>query len=186
MEINQLIKDCKESNIIAQRLLYEQYCHQLFTCCKRYIKNTEDAEECLMNGYLKIFKSIGTFEGENIASFYGWMKKIVINECLMKLRKKNYLLFDEFDDSLINVSIEPNVLEEISAKEIYSLIQEMPAGYKSVFNLYVVDQLTHKEIASLLKISEGTSKSQLNKARVYLKKLIDNQNNINNEFRKRG
>jgi len=186
MDINQLIQDCKASKIIAQRLLYEQYCHQLFTCCKRYIKNTEDAEECLMNGYLKIFKGIGTFNGENIPSFYVWMKRIMINECLMMLRKKNEFLFIEMDDSLQGISIEPSVLEEINAKEIYALVQELPTGYKSVFNLYVIDQLSHKEIAALLKISEGTSKSQLNKARAYLKKLIDNQNNINNEFQKRG
>ena len=186
MDINKLIQDCKASKIIAQRLLYEQYCHQLFTCCKRYIKNTEDAEECLMNGYLKIFKGIGTFNGENIASFYGWMKRIMINECLMMLRKKNEFLFIEMDDSLQGISIEPSVLEEINAKEIYAMVQELPTGYKSVFNLYVIDQLSHKEIAALLKISEGTSKSQLNKARAYLKKLIDNQNNINNEFQKRG
>lgn len=186
MDINQLIKDCQANNIIAQRLLYEQYCHQLFTCCKRYIKNIEDAEECLMNGYLKIFKSIGTFEGDCVASLYGWMKKIMINECLMKLRKKNALLFIEMDDSIIDASVEPNILEEINTKEIYALIQELPAGYKSIFNLFVVDQLSHKEIATLLKISEGTSKSQLNKARLYLKKLMNNQNSTKNEFRKRG
>ena len=186
MDINQLIKDCQANNIIAQRLLYEQYCNQLFTCCKRYIKNNEDAEECLMNGYLKIFKSIKTFEGDSVASFYGWMKKIIINECLMKLRKKNELLFIEMDDSIMDAFMEPDVIAEINAKEIYALIQELPAGYKSIFNLYVVDQLTHKEIATLLKINEGTSKSQLNKARAYLKRLMNNQNNINNEFRKRG
>ncbi len=186
MDINQLIKDCQASNIVAQRLLYEQFCHQLYTCCKRYIKNTEDAEECLMNGYLKIYKFIRTFEGDNAALLFGWMKRIVINECLMVLRKKNQLSLIELDDSLMDVSVEPGILEEISAKEIFSLIHSLPNGYKSIFNLYVVDQLTHKEIAALLNITEGTSKSQLNKARAYLKRLMNNQNNINNEFRKRG
>mgnify|MGYP000520598137 CR=1 FL=1 len=124
-----------------------------------FTRNTEDAEECLMNGYLKIFKGIGTFNGENIASFYGWMKRIMINECLMMLRKKNEFLFIEMDDSFQDISIEPNVLEEINAKEMYVLIQELPAGYKSIINLYVVDQMSHKEIATLLFLSESTIKN---------------------------
>ncbi len=186
MDINQLIRDCQGSNIVAQRLLYEQYCQQLFTCCKRYVKNTEDAEECLMNGFVKVFNNILKFEGYGAAQLYGWMKKIMINECLMYLRKRNLIVFIEIDDNIDDASIEPSVLDDINAKEIYALIQELPSGYKSVFNLYVIDQLSHKEIASLLNISEGTSKSQLNKARAYLKKLFNNQNNINNEFRKRG
>ncbi len=176
MDIESLIKECKKPNIIAQRLLYERFCNQLFNCCKRYIQNKEDAEECLMNGFHIIYNSIEKFSYLNDASFVNWLKRIMINECLNFLRKKNKIEFIQIEDDEI-LSVEPTVFDDIESRDLLKLIEEMPIGYKTILNLYVVEQMSHKEISETLTISEGTSKSQLSRARIFLKNLILNRKN---------
>ncbi len=175
MEIELLIEECKKQNILAQRLLYEKFCTQLFNCCKRYIQNNEDAEECLMNGFHIIYKSIHKFSYINDSSFVGWLRRIVINECLNFLRKKNRFDFTQIENDDL-ISVEPTVFENIESRDLLKIIEQMPIGYKTILNLYVVEQMSHKEISELLNITEGTSKSQLSRARVNLKNLILKRN----------
>lgn len=177
MELQQLIKECKAGSITAQKYLFDKYATSFFLLCRRYLKSDQQAEDTMMSGYFKIFQSLKTFTYKSDAETYGWMKQILVNECLMELRKKNNFLFvtHTSDD---DIAIDETAISNLSANEIFELITQLPIGYRTVFNLFVVEQMTHKEIAALLKISEGTSKSQLNKARVMLQQLLQQQSQV--------
>jgi RNA polymerase sigma factor (sigma-70 family) len=176
MELLQLIRECKEGRITAQKYLYDRFSTQFFLVCRRYLKTDPEAEEILQNGFMKVFHHIPQFSYVSDAGFVAWMKKIMVNECLQELRKKNsFLLVAE--DNAIHVDTEDDVLGKLSANDIYRLITQLPIGYRTVFNLYVVEGFTHNEIAAQLGISEGTSKSQLNKAKKTLQQSVT-QNNL--------
>jgi len=139
---------------------------------RRYTRSTEEAEEILSNGFIKVFKSIDQYEGKG--SFEGWIRKIIVNEAINYIRyKKN--LFVETDQDWYDYGHE-ELNEQNDAQEILSLIDELPIGYKTVFNLYAIEGYPHKEIAELLGVSEGTSKSQLSKARNMLQQRISGLN----------
>lgn len=131
----------------------------------------------MMSGYLKIFQSLITFTYKSDAETYAWMKQIMVNECLMELRKKQNLLVvsDVLEDDLVT---DETVINNLSANEIFELITQLPIGCRTVFNLFVLEEMTHKEIAKLLNITEGTSKSQLSKARQMLQQLLQAQNTM--------
>jgi len=175
MELAQLLRECRYQSITAQKYLYDRFSVQLYLICRRYLKSDAEAEEVLQNGFLKIFNALETFTYDTDAAFVAWMKKIMINECLQELRKKNnfYLVAEE---SAIDISGADTIISKISADEIYKLITEMPIGYRTVFNLYVIEGYSHYEIAAQLNISAGTSKSQLNKARKKLQESITQMN----------
>jgi RNA polymerase sigma factor (sigma-70 family) len=175
MELLQLTRECKQGSITAQKYLYDRFAVQLFLVCRRYLKTDTDAEEMLQNGFLKIFSGIEKFSYSTDASFVAWMKKIMVNECLQELRKKNsFFLVPE--EAATDINIEDDVFGKLSADEIYKLITQIPIGYRTVFNLYVIEGYNHQEIAVMLNISEGTSKSQLNKARKTLQQSITQTN----------
>jgi len=175
MELLQLIRECKKGSITAQKYLYDRFAVQFFLVCRRYLKTDAEAEEILQNGFLKTFTHLHQFTYLTDASFVGWMKKIMVNECLQELRKKNsFLLVAE--ENAINTDADDDVLSKLSANEIYKLVTLLPIGYRTVFNLYVVEGYTHNEIAAILNISEGTSKSQLNKARKTLQQSVIKNN----------
>ncbi|MDI9365476.1 MAG: sigma-70 family RNA polymerase sigma factor [Flavobacterium sp.] len=184
MELPYLIKECKAGNITAQKYLFDKYATSFFLLCRRYLTTDEQAEDTMMSGYLKIFQSLKTFTYKSDAETYAWMKHILVNECLMELRKKSNYLFvaNEMEDE---IPVDETAISNISANEIFELITQLPIGYRTVFNLFVIEQMTHKEIAALLKITEGTSKSQLNKARLMLQQLLQQQNKVyvNNKIR---
>jgi RNA polymerase sigma factor (sigma-70 family) len=145
--------------------------------CRRYLKTDEQAEETMMGGFLKIFQSLNQFDYVNDAAAFGWMKRIMVNECLMELRKKNsFLLVAE--SSANDIAVDEDALSQMAADEIYQLITQLPIGYRTVFNLFVMEQMGHKEIAASLNITEGTSKSQLSKARNMLQQLLQQQNEV--------
>ena len=175
MEFNQLIKECRKGSITAQKYFYDQYAVKMFLYCRRYLKTNEQTEDILQNGFLKIFKGLVDFSFLNESATIGWMKKIMLNECLQEIRKRNNILSiaEEFDEEIY---LEDDIVSKLSANEIYVLVTKIPIGYRTVFNLYVVEGYNHKEIADLLSISEGTSKSQLSKAKVFLQKMITKQN----------
>lgn len=177
MEFIQLLKECRKGGITAQKYFYDQFAVQMFLYCRRYLKTNEQAEEVLQNGFLKIFTGLNDFTFLNEAATVGWMKKIMLNECLQEIRKRNNVLSiaEEMDEEIF---VEDDVIEKLSADEIFQLITQIPVGYRTVFNLYVVEGFNHKEIAEMLKISEGTSKSQLSKARALLQQLITKRNVI--------
>lgn len=165
------IEKAIKGNQKAERLLYDSLCKPLFMMCLRYLKNQEDAEDVLAGSLSKIFHSLPNFTYESVGSLEAWARKITVNECLMCLRKqKRSPMMVEPDE---NISIdEEGILDKLSADELFELILMLPEGYRTVFNLYEVEGYTHAEIGHKLGIGTGTSKSQLSKARNYLKKLI--------------
>jgi len=167
----EIFKGCLKKKRGAQKALYDRYHPVLMGICLRYAKSQPEAEDVLLMGFTKIFKKLNTFNGEG--SFEGWMKKIMVNVAIDNYRKnlKHYFLVDY-------ENISPDVLgydyipDSFSVQEIIKTIQELPDGYRIVFNLFAIDGYSHKEIAEKLSISESTSKTQLLKARKKLKKKL--------------
>lgn len=169
MTAEKLIKDCKAGDPTAQKALYEQWGPLLLGVVRRYLSRTEDAEDVFVEGMFKILTKIQTFREEG--SFEGWMKRIMVNEALMFLRKQhNFHLVRE---------IEPNDLHEtaaieytLQAEDILKILDQLPDGYRTVFNLYVIEGYKHREIAEILGISINTSKSQLILAKKRMQELL--------------
>lgn len=168
----QLIEGCKSGNAFAQRLLYDRYVDKMYIICLRYITNTPDAEEVLSNAFLKCFKNIDQFAYISEGSMQAWLSRITVNECLAQLRKKKNLYIPIEDNETEEAAETDTILENMHAKEIMKHLQELPSGYRTVLNLYVFEDMSHKEIAKALQISENTSKSQLHKARAMLKQKL--------------
>ncbi len=168
-----LVKCCKNNNPAAQKLLYKKYEGAMMILCLRYVVDYEDAKEVLMDGFYSFFKNIGRFSYLGEGSVKAWLTKILVNQCLSFLRKRKPIFSTGKDlDSYENKWAEENVLDNMNIKEIMKLVQSLPDGYRTVFNLYVFEGMNHREIGEMLEISENTSKSQLHKAREILKKKI--------------
>ena len=169
-----LIKKAVAQNREAQQLIFEQYSPKMLGVCRQYVKDIHHAEDLMLSGFLKVFTKLHTFKKEG--SFEGWIRKIIVNTCLTYLNKKNPIqLIDEdfvFDDAATES------LENTSVEEIQKLIDQLPEGYKLVFNLYAIEGYKHSEIAKKLNISAGTSKSQLFKARKWLQESYIKMNEI--------
>ena len=171
MNLSDLIKEAKQGSNAAQKCLFDEMSGKLLIICRRYVKNTEDAEEIMLDGFYKFFKSLSAFTYQGDAALFSWMKRIMINECLMFLRKKNVFTIIS-DTAAEDISLEEEALNNFSASEIFNLILQLPVGYRTVFNLYEIEGMKHNEIAPLLGISENTSKSQLFKAKNLLQKML--------------
>lgn len=171
MNLHQLVKEAKQGSSAAQKCLYDAFSGGMLLVCCRYVKDRQDAEELMLNGFYKFFTSLHSFQYHSDAGLYGWVKKIMINECLMFLRKTNLLLIAT-ESVADEVQLQEEALNNLSAAEIFRYITQLPPGYRIVFNLYEIDGFSHKEIAKQLDITEGTSKSQLSKAKKMLQKVI--------------
>ncbi len=171
MDIAQLIKEAKHGSAAAQKCIFDLLSDRMMLVCRRYVKSPQDAEEVLLDGFYKFFKNISNFSFQGDAALHVWVKKIMINECLMLLRKKNVFTIVT-ESAAEEIALEEEVLNHLSAKEIFDLIVQLPVGYRTVFNLYVIEGMEHKEIAGLMGIAEGTSKSQLSKAKSLLQKNL--------------
>lgn len=169
--LNELIQGCRENNPSAQTSLYQEYAPILFAICKRYLKSHEEAEDLLMQSFMTIFNKIGDFQFQG--SFEGWMKRIAVNQCLMHLRKKK-IDWSPIEDQPEFSAQQPSVLDRLYESEILDLLDQLPEGYRTIFNLYVIEGFKHREIAEELGISINTSKSQLILARKRLAKVIQN------------
>ncbi len=165
----ELIAGCQQADTKAQKLLYERYVAQMYGVCKRYLKNDMDAEEALLNGFMKIYQHIASFEGKG--SFEGWVRRIMVNEALGFLRKKEPLHL-AIEDDHVQIASSGSADQELAEGELLELLLALPSGYRVVFNLYAIEGYGHKEIADMLGISEGTSKSQLSKARAMLQRRL--------------
>jgi len=139
--------------------------------CLRYVKTLPDAEELMLNGFYQFFRSIERFVYTADAGITAWLTKIMVNECLMFLRRKGTLKIVE-EKYAVGAYVEDTPIGKMAADELYRLILDLPLGYSTVFNLYVVEGFSHQEIAAMLGISEGASRSQLSKAREALRKTI--------------
>ncbi len=171
----ELISACTKKDPKAQRLLYERYSSRMLTVCLRYTGNRDEAQDVLHDGFISLFDKIKSYSGTG--SFEGWMRKFFANTALMHLRKRDILKFPE-DFSTVDKEVqnEPSILNSIAAKDILKLISSMPTGFRTVFNLYAIEGFTHQEISETLKISESNSRSQLSRARVWLKEHLSDIN----------
>ncbi len=169
-DLSQIVKDCTAGKSKAQARLYQLFAPKMYGVCLRYSKDEAEAEDNLQEGFLKVFEKIGTFRNEG--SFEGWVRRIMVNISLEKYRKQ-YLLHPVEDISAYEMpDFNDEIIAGISANDLLKLIQELPPRYRMVFNLYVFEGMNHKEIADEMKISEGTSKSNLARARMILKKKV--------------
>ncbi|WP_417885940.1 RNA polymerase sigma factor [Zunongwangia sp.] len=164
-----LIKRAAKNNRDAQQKLYEIHSGKMLSVCRQYIKDLHYAEEVMLNGFLKVFTHLNDFKNEG--SFEGWIRRIMIRESISFLRKQKKAEFQEDEFSSYEESSN-NIDEQLSVSHIQQLIDELPEGYKMVFVLYAIEGYKHQEIARMLKISEGTSKSQLFKARKMLQNKL--------------
>jgi len=168
--LKKIIKHCKKKDLKAQEELYRLFAGKLFAISLKYSRNYQEAEDNLQEAFITIFKKIHQYE--NKGSFEGWLKRITINTALQTYRKQN--VFRIVDENSIEEAEEVNLREEeISLDFLLKIIQELPDRYRMVFNLYVLDGYSHKEIAELLNISVGTSKSNLARARKNLKQKLE-------------
>ncbi len=169
MSLNNLIKACKKNKRSAQAELYNTYKDSLFIVCLKYCKNIEEAEDNLQDAFIVILNNIQKYSGKG--SFEGWMKRIVINKAIDRYKKDNFINVMIKDDILKDTQID-NSQFTLPLNVILNTIQDLPSRYRLVFNLYEMDGYTHKEIANMLNISEGTSKSNLHRAKLILKEKI--------------
>jgi RNA polymerase sigma-70 factor (ECF subfamily) len=171
-ELQQLIKGCLTGDRSCQRRIYALYGPKMMVLSLRYSKNREEAEEVLQDGFLQLYKCIKQYK--KTGSFEGWLRKIMINCALQRYRGKinlhRVISLAEHHKFLI---VEDDFIDRLGEKELIVLIQALPPVYRMVFNLYVFDGMKHKEIALMLNISEGTSKSNLSDARAILKKSLN-------------
>ena len=176
--LDQLIEGCIKRDRKAQQLLYERFAPVMFTVCLRYVRETAEAEDVLVKAFMKVFQHIGRFEGKG--SLEGWIRRIVINEGLAYLRA-NKTMYLEVDIEKANTTATTNT-DHLGAEDLMAMVQQLPVGYRTVFNLYAIEGYNHAEIAEMLSISEGTSKSQLSRARQLLQKMIaDSEKGMQNQ-----
>ena len=169
MDEKQLIKACISNDSKAQRLLYDKYDARFFVVCKRYFSDIQQAEDALVKGFLKIFQHLEEYSFQG--SFEGWMRRIIINECLMELRK-NKIFHLNIDDYSSSIPSYQETSQKIEEDDVMNLLNYLPDGCRLVFTLFVIEGFKHKEIAENLGITEGTSKSQLNLAKTKLKEML--------------
>lgn len=169
MSLDQLIKKCKKQDAKGQEQLYKLFGSKLFSICLKYSPDYTSAEDTLQDSFITIFEKIGQFK--NQGSFEGWLKRVTINTALQKYRKqKVFEIVNEEQIEEVEIEIDD---DDVSLDYLLSIIQQLPDRYRLVFNLYVLDGYSHKEIAEMLSISIGTSKSNLARARYILKEKIE-------------
>lgn len=182
MDELQIIAGCKEQKQEAQRALYNMFAPKMYAVCLRYMADSDAAQDLLQDGFIKIFSNIVYFEGKG--SLEGWIRRIFVNLALETIRKRKHIIIRSED--IQNISdVEDNgsgeeLYNTISEEELLKMVQELPKGYSTIFNLYAIEEYSHKEIAAMLGINEGTSRSQYIRARRLLqekvKKYLDTDN----------
>ncbi|MBO6169213.1 MAG: sigma-70 family RNA polymerase sigma factor [Bacteroidales bacterium] len=165
------IEKAKEGDRRAQKAIYDALSPKMFAVCLRYMGDRDAAEDVLQDGFVTLFAKLDTFTGDG--SFEGWARKIFVNTALMSLRKNDVLKESEDVDSARSLSSEaPSAIQDMGYKELCAMISELPPGFRTVFNMYAIEGYAHNEIAQALGISEGTSRSQLLRARSLLQAKI--------------
>lgn len=174
MTDEELVKGCIRKDPAAQRLLFERFSRKMMGICIRYADRREEADDMLQNGFIRVFEKIDTFRGSG--SLEGWIRKIVVNESLTFLRKNKLMRLNvDIDDAKYLVPGNNHVGENINEKDLLKMIQQLPTGFRTVFNMYAIEGYSHKEIADQLGITEGTSKSQYSRAKVHLQHMLQGE-----------
>ena len=170
----QMIALCKRGDRAAQKALFDSLSKKMFPLCIRYLGDRDAAEDVLQEGFISLFSKLDSYSGEG--SFEGWARKVFVNTALMTLRRNDVMKQTEDIEIARNVTgSETSALQDMSYKELLDVVAELPPGFRTVFNLFLVEGYSHKEISEILGISEATSRSQLQRARVMLQNKIKRQ-----------
>lgn len=174
MTDEQIVDGCIKNNAIAQKNLYEKFSRKMMGVCLRYCDSQEEAEDVVQNGFISVFENINSFKGTG--SLEGWIRKIMVNTALTNIRKnKKFKQNIELDSVEFMLPSATHTNDSFAAKDLLKIIQTLPVGFKTVFNLYAIEGYSHREIGDMLNISEGTSKSQYSRAKAHLQKIIPNR-----------
>lgn len=173
MDEKKLIQACIKEKRNAQKQLYDLYSPKMYYVCLRYARHELEAQDMLQDGFVKVFDKIASFKSNG--SFEGWIRRIIVNTSLNHCRKRSFkqeqIGIEDYQDKVVN----SKAISLLSEKELLALIQQLPDGYRMVFNLYVIEGYSHKEIGEMLDITESTSRSQLAKARKWMQNVIEKQ-----------
>jgi RNA polymerase sigma-70 factor (ECF subfamily) len=172
----EIIQGCIHEDRRCQRALFSRYAGKMMTVCLRYARHRMEAEDLLQDAFIKVFDHIQSFEGKG--SFEGWIRRIVVNTALKNVSRHSFQKEGIGLDGIIESSADPSVFSALSEQELLAMIAQLPQGYRIVFNLYVIEGYSHREIADTLGIEESTSRSQLVKARNTLQNLIHKSQKI--------
>lgn len=177
-EIREIIKGCLEGNRRDQELLYRRHAAKLYAVCLQYSVNDDEAKDILQEGFIKIFENLRQYKFEG--SFEGWIRRITVNTALEKYRSRNNLYKVEDIDQISDTESEPDADEYtgLEANDLLGIIRDLPPKYKMVFILYAIEGYSHKEISKMVNISEGTSKSNLSRARIILQRRVGSYTGI--------
>ncbi|MGW8122370.1 RNA polymerase sigma factor [Roseivirga echinicomitans] len=165
-----LIEACRKGDRKAQREIYEKYSPLMYSVCRRYVIELQEAEDVLVCGFTKVFRKIDQFKGEG--SFEGWVRRIMVNESLTFIRRNKSMFLEVEIEKAEREPDYQQMHDQLEVEDLHKMIDLLPTGYKTVFNLYAIEGFSHKEIAEKLGISENTSKSQLSRARAHLQKML--------------
>ena len=173
---SQLIDACKKGDRASQRILFDRLASRMFPLCIRYVKDRSLAEDILQDGFITLFTRIDTYKADG--SFEGWARRIFVTTALMSLRKKDALkMSDELDTARGMKAETVSQMQNIGYKELMELVMTLPAGFRTVFNMYAIEGYSHKEIAQMLGITETTSRTQFSRARAWLQNKIKEREN---------
>lgn len=174
MEEEKLSKECAKGNADAQRILYERYSGHLYGVCLRYSAGRDEALDLLHDTFIKVYSNIGKFSFRGTGSLKGWLTRLAINMALERIRVESRISTVEMPHEMIEEEPPERLMSQIPSGVLLGFIEELPPGYRAVFNLYVFEDLSHKEIARMLGINEKSSSSQLLRAKAAVAKKIDN------------
>ena len=168
----EIIAGCLKNNTLAQKQMYEWLAPRMLAVCVRYVGDREAAKDVLHDGFITLFSKLGSYKGEG--SFEGWARRVFITASLMHLRKRDILKYAEQVEESAELVYDSSVIEKMDSRTLLRLISQMPDGFRTVFNMYAIEGYTHQEIAKELNITEGGSRSQLSRAKNWLKEKLDN------------
>ncbi|MFD0793391.1 RNA polymerase sigma factor [Mucilaginibacter litoreus] len=179
--IDELVKRCKAGQRKAQELLYKQLASKMLGVCMRYATHRMEAEDMLQNGFMRVFQKIEDYRGDG--SFEGWVRRIMVHSSIEYYRRNHKMMqVVDIDEAGHEPVVDASAASSLQAKDLLNLIKELAPGYRMVFNLYAIDGYSHKEIAGIMGITEGASKSQLSRARAILKEQIQKMDNKRYEY----
>jgi RNA polymerase sigma factor (sigma-70 family) len=170
-ELDRILEQCKKNSRQAQRELYNRLAPALLGICVRYMRDRDEAEDVMQDAFVKLFTHLDSFKNEG--SFEGWARKIAVNTALTALRKKNRIHFERNLEIVETIEFRDDATSLMSLEEIMVCMNRLPEGYRTILNLYMIEAFSHREIAEKLNISEGTSRSQMSRARQALMKLLN-------------
>lgn len=178
MTEEEIIADCVKGKERAQKALFDLYSRKLMGICLRYASDHDEAQDMLQDGFIKIFQKLGSFNSDG--SFEGWLRRTMVNTCLDHLRRtKNLRLNVNIDSVGYLEPVRETATSKLATEELLKLVQALPTGYKTVFNMFAIEGYSHREIGEALGISENTSKSQFRKAKLHLQQALEELNLIN-------